>query len=315
MTTQKQSPAIETENNAENLSTLDGAERADGSFESGAAFATDGAALKSQVSDGADAEDHSQTPAIHHKLVARRAARVGRRGSIEQLRARVYGPSDLSKYNLRERLLIRAADMTFYFLIRLVCSTLRWEVRGDDHLDAITTSGRRAILTFWHTCIFGATWFWRKRGIVVMSSQSRDGEYIAGFIKRFGYGAARGSSSRGGARALAIMAECLANGLDVAFTIDGPRGPAFEAKTGAVTLARHTEQVILPFHIAVRRHISLPSWDRLQIPWPFTRAAAFIAEPIYVPRDADSEEVASKQAALQATLDRLREEAETWRRR
>ena len=236
-----------------------------------------------------------------------------RRADIEQLRSRIYGPADLSKYNLRERLVIRVVSLFFYLLIYTICFTLRWEVRGGEHLDSIYAGGHRMILTLWHSCLFSATWFWRKRGMVVMSSQSRDGEYTSNFIKRFGYGAARGSSSRGGARALAMMAECLANGWDVAFTIDGPRGPAFVAKTGAITLARHTGQAILPCQIATRRYISLPSWDRLQIPLPFTRAVVFMSEPVYLRRDADSEEVASKQAALQATLDRLREEAEAWR--
>ena len=105
-----------------------------------------------------------------------------------------------------------------------------------------------------------------------MSSRSRDAEYVGRFIKRFGYGTARGSATRGGGRALAEMAECLSNDIHVGFTIDGPRGPAYVAKPGAVTLARHTGQAILAFHIAVRRAIELPSWDRLQIPLPFTRA-------------------------------------------
>jgi lysophospholipid acyltransferase (LPLAT)-like uncharacterized protein len=109
---------------------------------------------------------------------------------------------------------------------------------------------------------------------------------------------------------MAEMADCLDSGIDVGFTIDGPRGPAFVAKPGAVTLARHTGQAILPFHVAARRVIRLPSWDGLQIPLPFTRAVTIVAEPIYVPRDASAEEIASKQSALQSTLDRLRREAE-----
>jgi lysophospholipid acyltransferase (LPLAT)-like uncharacterized protein len=106
------------------------------------------------------------------------------------------------------------------------------------------------------------------------------------------------------------MAECLSNDMHVAFTIDGPRGPACVAKPGAVTLARHTGQAILPFHIAARRSVKLPSWDRLEIPLPFTRAVAVVGEPIYVARNTSPEEVASKQEALQAVLDRLRQQAE-----
>ena len=250
-----------------------------------------------------------------HPLKPRRARRVGSQAGVEALRRRVYAFQDLSGYRLRDRVVIRIADLFFYLLIRLICVTVRWETRGREHLDGILASGHRTIFTFWHVCIFSATWYWRKRGIVVMSSQSRDGEFTGRFIQRFGYGTARGSSTRGASRALTEMAQCLENGMDAAFTIDGPRGPAYVAKTGAITLARHTGQAILPFHIAARRTIELPSWDRLQIPLPFTRAVTLIAEPIYVPHDADKEMIADKQAALQAALDRLRAEAEAWRTR
>jgi lysophospholipid acyltransferase (LPLAT)-like uncharacterized protein len=244
---------------------------------------------------------------------ARRAARSKQTASREQLRRRVYGFSSLSAYSFRDRLMIRLADLFFYWLIRLICSTLRWEVRGAEHLDSVYKNGHRAVFTFWHNCIFGATWMWRKRGIVVMSSVSRDAEFTGRFIKRFGYGTARGSHTRGGGRALAEMAECLESGIDAAFTIDGPRGPAFVAKPGAITLARHTGQAILPFHVAARRYFTLPTWDRSEVPWPFTRAITLIAEPVYVHYDATAEEVAARQVELQATLDHLRAEAEEWR--
>lgn len=231
----------------------------------------------------------------------------------EELRRRVYRFGDLAGYRARDRLMIRAADLSFYLLIRAISSTLRWEVRGSHHLESILKAGRRAIFTSWHTCIFSATWFWRNRGIVVMSSHSRDGEFTGRFLKRLGFGTSRGSATRGAGRALVEMTHCLASGIDVGFTIDGPRGPAFVAKPGAVTLARHSGHAILPFHIAPLRYFELPSWDRLQIPLPFTRALTLVAEPIYVANDCSREEVDARQAELQATLDRLRLEADEWR--
>ncbi len=232
---------------------------------------------------------------------------------VEALRNRVYSLSDLSQYRTRDRLFIHTAGLSFYWMLRAICSTLRWEVRGREHLERILAGGHRPIFTFWHECIITATWFWRNRGIVVMSSASRDAEYTARVIKRFGYGTARGSATRGGGRALAEMAQCLDTGMEVAFTIDGPRGPARLAKPGAVTLARHTGQAILPFHIAADRYVEFHSWDRLQVPLPFTRAVSLIGEPIYVPRQSTSEDLAGHQTAVQSALDGLRREAEAWR--
>src|SRR3989449_10786085 len=111
-----------------------------------------------------------------------------------------------------------------YLVINIIGRTIRWESEGDAHLDDIYKSGRRAIFTFWHGRIFPATYYWRDRGIVVMTSMNRDGEPIAQCIQRFGYGAARGSSSRGGFRALAEMAGEIRKGRDTGFTIGRPCG-------------------------------------------------------------------------------------------
>jgi len=109
------------------------------------------------------------------------------------------------------------------------------------------------------------------------------------------------------------MVECLESGIDVAFTIDGPRGPVYVAKDGAVILARHTGHAILPFHITMKRYIEAPSWDRLQIPLPFSRAVMLIGEALLVDRGGPEDDPRVKQALLQSALDRLRAEGEAWR--
>ncbi|GBC76899.1 hypothetical protein HRbin08_00367 [bacterium HR08] len=228
------------------------------------------------------------------------------------LHRRVYEFADLSSYSFWERWSIRALGVLGYWWIAAFGRTIRWTVVDERYYEEIRRAGKRIIYAFWHNRIFLATWFWRHRGIVVMTSQSFDGEYIARFIQRFGYGAARGSSTRGGNRALLLMAACLHRGLDVAFTIDGPRGPVYVAKPGAVMLAKLTGQAILPFHISAESFWELPSWDRFQIPKPFTRAVVLLGPPITVPADADEALLARKRAQLQATLDALRERGDRW---
>src|SRR5262249_26984 len=146
------------------------------------------------------------------------------------------------------------------WLVGLVGRTLRWESQGDKYLEAIYQQDKRAIFTFWHGRIFPATYYWRKRGIVVMTSQNFDGEYIARCIEKHGYGVTRGCSCRGGLKGLAEMAHCLRNGSDVAFTVDGPRGPRYKVKPGPVLLARRTGDAIFCFHISLERKIRLKNW-------------------------------------------------------
>ena len=221
--------------------------------------------------------------------------------------ARVDGFADLSSYTFRQRLAIRAADLVFFLLIKLIGSTTRFTVEGREHWEAATRNGRQPIYTLWHDRILLGTYVLRRRGIVVMTSRSFDGEYIARFIQRFGFGAARGSSSRGGAGALVEMIRLVRLGRPAAFTIDGPRGPRRVAKMGAVLLAKKTGMPILPFAVTPARYYAAPSWDRLQIPYPFGHARVRVAPPIYVPADADEALLQLKRDELQRALERLGE--------
>jgi lysophospholipid acyltransferase (LPLAT)-like uncharacterized protein len=218
--------------------------------------------------------------------------------------ARAYRFADLSGYSFKQRVAIRAADLIFFVLINLIGRTVRWKVRGWEHWERASRDGSIPIYTFWHNRVFLATYFWRRRRIVVMTSQSFDGEYIARFIQRFGYGAARGSSTRGGVGAVVEMVRLMRASAPTAFTIDGPKGPRYVAKMGAVLLAKKTGNPILPFTIAARHHWTVRgSWDQFQVPRPFTRVRVTIAAPIFVPSEADEAALNAKRDELQRALD------------
>jgi lysophospholipid acyltransferase (LPLAT)-like uncharacterized protein len=189
-----------------------------------------------------------------------------------------------------------------YRLIALLGSTLRWRTDGLEHFDSLVGSGRQPVMGFWHGRILPATYYFRRRGIVVITSENFDGEWIAGIIKRFGYTTARGSTSRGGRKALRQLMRALAAGKPAGFTLDGPRGPARVAQPGAVWLAKATGHPVLPFHLEASRYWTLKSWDRTQIPKPFATVALAIGEPFTVPRDADEAAIEQARLALEARL-------------
>ncbi|HEX8369321.1 MAG TPA: lysophospholipid acyltransferase family protein [Pyrinomonadaceae bacterium] len=225
----------------------------------------------------------------------------------------VYQFASLSGYSFKQRWLIRLADFAFYCLINLIGKTVRFETEGWENFEAIERAGRLPIYTFWHNRIFLGTYFFRRRGIVVITSQSLDGEYIARFIQRFGYGAVRGSSTRGGVAALVEMIRLMREGLPMGFTIDGPKGPKYVAKIGACLLAKKTGNPLMPFTVEAEKFWHLKSWDNLQIPKPFSRARLIIADPVYVPKDANDEVLENKRRELQKSLDELVTRGEQWR--
>ena len=202
----------------------------------------------------------------------------------------------------RKRAEAAAISAVGYRAMQALGATLRWKTAGFEHFDTIARAGQQPIMAFWHGRILPATYYFRRRGIVVITSENFDGEWIAGIIERFGYGTSRGSSSRGGARALLQLSRDLAAGRPAGFTVDGPRGPARVSQPGAIWLAKASGHPVLPFHCEAERAWTLRSWDRTQIPKPFSTVAISVGEPFYVPRKADEREVEQFRQRLDAAL-------------
>lgn len=195
-----------------------------------------------------------------------------------------------------------------YPLLSMLGSSWRWKVSGAEHVNAIQARGLQPIHSFWHGRILPATVYFQHRGIVVITSENYDGEWIARIIKKFGYGTARGSTSRGGPKALLqLVREVKSKG--VAFTLDGPRGPAEVAQPGAVWLAKATGNPLMPFHAEAESAWTMKSWDRTQIPKPMTTVAMAIGEPLYVPRDAGERALEEWRLRLQSSLAECKQRA------
>ena len=211
------------------------------------------------------------------------------------------------------RIQIPVIAWVVYWLVRLIGPTLRFEFLGKRNAVNRPETRQAVIGAFWHCCIFPALWYFRNHGIVVMITMNFDGLWASRVVEKFDYRVAQGSSSRGGLNALLLMAQEVEAGWVVAFTPDGPRGPRYVAKPGPVMLARRTGKSITVFHIGLSSAYTFEkSWDRFRLPFPFSRAVLVVAPPIYVSKDADSEEMGRKISEMQAALERVRDVAESW---
>ncbi len=203
------------------------------------------------------------------------------------------------RFTLRQRVVLRLIITVGYWFIRLIGPTLRVCVSHEEGAQQ-TVGQRPLIVSFWHACMIPATYLCRNIGVRVMSSNSYDGEYMGRIIRKFGFVAVKGSSSR----------RALQEGWTVAFSLDGPRGPRYKVKPGPVALARSSGVPLSMFHMAVERAWVLNTWDRLMIPKPFSRVLMRFGKLIVVPAAASEEDLKRYQEQLQGSLDRVCEFAE-----
>src|SRR5580704_19360754 len=203
----------------------------------------------------------------------------------------VFYDTRLPKLTFLQRLQIPIIGWAVWAVIRLLGPTLQFEVLGGRRVGRDYRPDQPPnVYAFWHRCIISGAWYFRNRNAVLMNTTNFDGQWTRRVIERLGYCTAQGSSTRGGLRGLAVMAQRLEEGVDGAFTIDGPRGPRFVAKPGPTMLARRTGCPIMAFHVAYEHSRTFEStWDHFQMPRPFTRVVMAFAPPVEVPADAGRE--------------------------
>jgi lysophospholipid acyltransferase (LPLAT)-like uncharacterized protein len=200
----------------------------------------------------------------------------------------------------------RALAWLIYSVVRLVVATLRF--RWEPIPSGISAAGGPYIFCAWHNrlplCVHVYRGFMRRLGrppkLAAIVSASRDGAMMACLITLFGIQPVRGSSSKRGAQAMLELSRFAELGYDLALTPDGPRGPRYVCKEGAIYLAQMTGLAIVPASYHLEWKTCLKSWDRFQIPLPFSRVTLILGEPLAVPRDASDE----AREALRRELDR-----------
>jgi hypothetical protein len=210
----------------------------------------------------------------------------------------------------KDRIIIWIISRAAALFILLLGHT--WRVRwfGQEQLRTARINGGNVIYAFWHGRMLAFCFSHRRRLIHIMVSEHRDGEMIARAVDLLGFVPVRGSTTRGGLRALLQMADRVSAGYDVAITPDGPRGPRFEVQQGVITLAQRTGMPIVPVTNSASFRKTLSSWDRYIIPLPFSRVVILHGEPISVPRQLTPEGMEEKRTQLEVALQALTRQAD-----
>ncbi len=188
------------------------------------------------------------------------------------------------------------------FLIRMLALTWRIEWRGTRNLEKARKESGQVVFAVWHGRLLALSWTHRKRNIHVLASEHYDGDLMGRIIERLGFGHVKGSTTRGGARAIRDLTSLLRSGIDVGLTVDGPRGPRSRVKQGVVEIGRIANCAIVPVTDSARKRHLFRSWDRFQLPAPFTRIVVEYGEPLIIPEKAGSESIEVERLRLQEIL-------------
>ncbi len=176
------------------------------------------------------------------------------------------------------------------------------ETRGEEYLKEISGP---VIYAGWHGMLPFILYFGRKVKMATMVSQSEDGGLVAPVFERFGLEVVRGSSGKGGASAIKQLYKLLKKGHNVGFAVDGSRGPARKVQGGILFLARYSDSPIIPINAVYSHSLKFNSWDKMELPLPFSKVLLFYGPPIYVPKDVSEQEFEAIRLNLEKTLYQL----------
>jgi lysophospholipid acyltransferase (LPLAT)-like uncharacterized protein len=213
------------------------------------------------------------------------------------------------KLSQRQKDILRFIGNRFAFIaINSLFKTLRIKIKNGENISKMNSSGGNYVVAFWHGSM-GIGWYLHRDNIAALVSQSKDGDILANILKKWNYHIVRGSSSNGGKEALSLMVELLNQKYSLAITPDGPKGPAAKMKAGVVVAAKRSSVPLFLIGIGIKKKYVMKSWDRFEIPKPFTKVNVVYSDPILISNAINSEEISSKIEEYENLLNELQKEA------
>jgi len=197
-----------------------------------------------------------------------------------------------------------------WLLILLLGRVGRYKVLNKHYLFSAEQNNKPYIVITWHGRMLLPIYVLKNRALIAMVSEHGDGEIIAKTIERLGYKTIRGSSTRGGSKAFRNMMRALRKGHPCTILPDGPQGPRQYMKLGAIRLAQRTNALLLPLTFSAKKPITINSWDRFTLWWPFSKLYAVFGEPVQIPKNTTRSELEQYREHIEKRMNKLVEEAD-----
>jgi len=193
--------------------------------------------------------------------------------------------------------------------LTVLCKTLKIKNFNYQTIEDLEKKNMNYVLAFWHGTMLLPWYLHRRKKMVALISKSKDGDLLARLLKNWGYLVVRGSSTSGGDVALGIMIDYAKNNRSIAVTPDGPKGPSRKLKAGAVITAKKSSIPLVLLGTSYKNKKVLNSWDKFEIPKPFSEAMAIYSDPIFIEEEISYEETSRMIEYCEAKLNELQNEA------
>jgi len=205
--------------------------------------------------------------------------------------------------SFKKKILKQLGPKLLLLLITFIGLTCRLRVIGGENIESLKAEGKNWIYLLWHNNIAIASWVLRKENLIIMASASRDGGLAAEILENFGYEIVRGSTSKGGLKAMLSIVKSIKSGRTIALTPDGPRGPKYVLQKGPIVIAQKSEVPLVPIDIqSTRQWIFKKSWDQHKLPKPFSTLIISIGKPIYVDRNSGKDDLERLQSIVESEM-------------
>ena len=203
-----------------------------------------------------------------------------------------------------------AGNYVLFQLVDILCRTLRIKILNREAVDKFEREKVNYVLAFWHGTMLLPWFLNRNKNFAGLTSKSKDGDLLAKILKKWRYKVLRGSSSEGGDVALGLMVDFAKNGYCIGITPDGPKGPPFKLKAGAVVAAKKAGLPLVLLGIGFKKKWILKSWDSFKVPKFFTRANVIYSDPIFLEPDMSRDEISKVIDKCEEKLNELQLKAE-----
>lgn len=211
---------------------------------------------------------------------------------------------------LNKRILRNIGNKFLFYAVDVLCKSLRIEVQNGDAVKNLITEKRNFVVAFWHGSMLLGWFLHRGKNSAALVSMSKDGELLSNVLSKWNFEVARGSSHVGGGEALIVLLKSAEDGFNIVITPDGPTGPIYKMKPGAVVTAKKAKIPLFLVGIAHTKKRVLKSWDNFEIPKFFSRSAVVYSDPIFIDDSLSYDETTEKIEECEELLNNLQKKAE-----